>query len=419
MMINNMVFARILTQEEFGAYFLFSSTIIFLSIVVKVGQKQAIVRLVSEALIYEKTYKIVSVVVSAVLVISLTSFVLFILFLLGLDEVIANLFNAEEFVVLSVWLLVWIWLLALETPVSETFRGLHRIGEATLFDNLLSHVLLTLVLIVIYFQDIDLTLKGAVFITIGCIIVPLLIGGSILTSRFKDYEYRSVSVTKELLYISLPLMFVNISNFVLNNSGIWLSSIMLDQKSIAVYGAAWKFVNIIVFPLTIFNLVIQPTIVRLYEDKSIEKLEKILRGLSSILSIPAILVSILLLVYNKDLITIVYGDSYIDSSSVLVILTIGQIINVITGQNIILLGLCGKQVLLMKITIFSVIFSIVISSVLVNYFMVNGIAMGVSGGLILCNLMALYSVYKSIGIKTYASYHPDFIKEAYRKIYVT
>ncbi|MCU7932386.1 MAG: oligosaccharide flippase family protein [Candidatus Thiodiazotropha sp. (ex Codakia rugifera)] len=411
-LLTNATLARMLTQEEFGVYFLCVSVVMFFVILARFGQRQAIVRLVSEAIATGSDYKIISITISAMKISLLGSLLILLLGLFRIDVYLANILQTNVIVELSLLLFIWVFLLALETPSVEVLRGIDKIGYASIFDGVLSQILLAFCLILLVMSNISISLRQAVEISVIVVSISIVVAALVLYFNLKDYTYKKNSYVLNLLSISMPLLLVNLTVYILNNSGIWLSGIFLNQQSVALYGAAWKFVSVLLFPLMIANLAIQPIVVHLNTTKKIKTLEKVLRGTATLLAIPALLASVILITFREELLILLYGDDYIDSAQVFLILTIGQLVNVLTGQSSIVLGLCGHQNALMYVSIISGIIGIALSSILVNSYGIIGIAIGVSIGLALSNIISLYLVHRYIGIKIYASINPVFVKEA-------
>jgi O-antigen/teichoic acid export membrane protein len=412
----NAFLARMLTQNELGVYFLLVSTTAFFSMFVRAGQRQAIVRLVSEAISHNLLPNVLSITLSGLIIIIGCSIIFLITWLIGLDVFLAGIFNTSSFEIFSGLVFVWIIVLALETPVIETLRGLHKVGSASVFEKFLSQIFLLVIIYICYKYGVPLTLKDVIEVTIVCLFASVLIGTVVLHFNLRGYGCSYEISVNDILKISMPLLFVNVTNFMLNNSGIWLSSMILTQKDVALYGAAWKFVNVVVFPLTIANLALQPIIVQLHSTNKLEKLEKILRGSAAMLALPAIAITIIMIYYRNELLTLVYGKEFVESANVFTVLTIGQLLNVLTGQSLLFLGLCGYQRLLMKISFICFVISIFSSIFLAKNYGVIGIATGVTIGLVMINIIAVVFIRYSVGIKIYASFKPEFIKDAIRRV---
>jgi O-antigen/teichoic acid export membrane protein len=416
MLLTNAILARMMTQEEYGVYFLFVSTVLFFALAIRLGQRQAVVRLVSESITYNNRDEIVNITLTSIKLLLSGAVVLFIMGLLGLDHLLDSIFSMSEISSYSVVLFVWVLLLAMEMPIVETLRGLHKIWYSTIFDNLLSYIFLLLALLIYYAFNSTIELRLVLILTLASVLISLMMGFFVLKIQLKGFRYIKRPTVKRILRISFPLLLVNLSNFTLNNSGIWISGYFLDQESVAVYGAAWKFVNIIIFPLMIVSLAVQPIVVELFTSNKITQLEKIMRGSATLLAFPALILTILLIVYGESLLGFIYGDSYMIAYNVLIVLTFGQLINVLTGQSITILGLCGHQKPLMYISLASVILSVVLSSYLVDKYGLMGVSIGVTIGLISSNITSAILVNKLLRIKIYPTMNPRFIKEAYLKV---
>jgi O-antigen/teichoic acid export membrane protein len=137
-----------------------------------------------------------------------------------------------------------------------------------------------------------------------------------------------------------------------------------------------------------------------------------LRGTATLLAAPTFVIVMFMIVLRDELMTFIYGSNYVESSDVFLILIIGQLINILTGQNTVLLSLTGHQKLLMRVALLCVFVSFTVSYMLVRQLGIEGIALGVSLGLFLSNTISLYLVHRKIGITIFASMDLKFLKAA-------
>ena len=100
---------------------------------------------------------------------------------------------------------------------------------------------------------------------------------------------------------------------------------------------------------------------------------------------------------------ILYGEFYSNGALVLVILSVGQFINVCTGSAGMALSMTGNQKVLMYITTGCAVFMMVGGVLVAPYYGSTGVAVVTATAMTLANVLAVITVKKRRGIRSYAN----------------
>jgi len=119
--------------------------------------------------------------------------------------------------------------------------------------------------------------------------------------------------------------------------GVWESS-----ENIGIYNAATKTAMLIGFIILSVNSIIAPKFAALYKNNEMKNLEKVARGSTKIMVFLAF-PFLILFIFFSDSVMLLFGEEFVSGSSVLLVLAVGQFINVATGSVGYLLQMTGYE----------------------------------------------------------------------------
>jgi len=208
-----------------------------------------------------------------------------------------------------------------------------------------------------------------------------------------NYEY-----VKNMLHVGLPLMVTGLAMFVTSQADIWIIGSLLDEGSVAVYGAAVKLVQLVAIPLMITNAVLPSIISALKARGDLMMLEKVLRVTALVSGIPAFLMLFVIMFNAEQILGLVYGEYYKAGSNVLMIVSIGQIINVAAGAGMVVLMVVGLQLFAMYSSLVAGVVLVIAGIFAARNFGIEGVSMVVSIVLALQAVFVLFVVKVKVGV---------------------
>lgn len=358
-----------------GAYFLVMTLLGFTALFAQFGLGQTVVRLLPAA-IARDNYGQVPVIVGNALFLNLVfTGVTALVFYGGAAEVVAvYVFHSERVAkVLGITVLVLV-VSNLQAIQAEIFRGLHRIGLFSLFGGALYSFAFASSLLAVWevSSRLDLTLVFWLMLSVyGSI---LLISSLFVLRAVPRGRERFATANPTLLKIATPLFLTGLATFVVNQADIWIVGSFLPDKDVALYGIASRFAMLLVMPLLIANMVLAPVISHLDSKDRRGQIERLLRSVAYLAFVPALLLFSLFLIGGAPLLKFLYGPFYETSHTTLVILGLGQLINVWTGSCGTVLAMTGHERSLMKIILVSSLIPVTLSLMAVGRFGINGVA---------------------------------------------
>lgn len=189
---------------------------------------------------------------------------------------------------------------------------------------------------------------------------------------------------------------------------LWLAGLVLTRLDTSEFGAAQRLAMLLVIPLTSLQVVFGPVVSRLLTRDDDHRLEPLLRTGATIVAAASAVVWLPMLVIPGPLLRIVFGPGFSQAAPILVLLTIGNVANV-------LVGLCGTVLIMnhlegtvASIQWYGVLARTVLGVVAATEF--GAVGMGASAALVTTAVFAsMWRVARTrMGLNTHLTLRPDF-----------
>jgi len=402
----NALLTRMLPPEDIGIYFLLFSLVSVLALAAQAGMHQAIVRLVAETRSAGNTPLAISIIRSAYLLVAATTLLVCAVFAGGAGTWISSRFFhltlPDEVIYMAA---AWIAAFTFRSLIAETFRGLHDIKHASLFEGLLDGLVFFGMLGVLHVLYTRGDLSQVILLAIAASCMNIFVASIILRKVLKARQhttgvYENPFEIRQLLSTAWPLWVTSITLFVLAQTDLWIMGMLREQSEVGVYGAVRRLAVLVSISLMVANSVIPPLIAELNANEEHDKLERVLRATATVAALPALFALALFIFAAEPILRIIYGEYYAAGASILILLSLGQLVNVWCGSCGYVLMMTGHQIAMMKISILCGAISVALAFYLIPGFGGPGAAASVSTGLIIQNLLMLFAVRRHLGIWT-------------------
>lgn len=411
-LVINILLVRILTPEEVGTYFLIQSIVTFAAIVARFGLAQTIVRLIAESMARNLPGRVRATLIRAYGITMIGTIIVSGSFYLGVNKWLGlTIFNSILIVSLTNLIALWIAVLAFQTPVSETFRGLLDVRMASFLDGVLASSLFAISLGVLWFFHATLYLHDVVSLNVLVIFSSLALGSFVLAGRLRTLGHDGSITTGEVISISSSFFVTNLVRFFISSISLWIVGAVLLAEDVAIYGAAFKLVTLVMLPLNMMNAVVMPLIANLNTTEDKYKLQNILRGTATLSGLPAFIILLTFIIFGRDILGLIYGEFYMDGALILSILSIGGLIFVWTGSCGNVLAMTGHQYTLMRLTIITGVGTAILAWLAVRWWGATGVALAVTFGCLAHNLAAWLLAHCLTGLWTHAVFEPRIISQ--------
>ena len=392
---------RLLPPDEAGIYWLASSIAAFLSLTTRFGLDSTLLRLVSENLSlgnYGNASRDVVMGLTTLSIISIGFVVLiYTLYYFYSNETQSNDLWSTTLIGLIV---IWSVVLSFQSVVAEIFRAYKEVPFSVIFGGLFSSLIIISIMLLLLTYSNQVTLNTIILATIIAGATNTILSQLVL-SRYHLFRrnWRGKFRFSSSLLSQAKAYWINaISHYVLSFSGLWVAGLYLSKSDVAHYGAAMRLTLLISMPLMIVNALVPTLIARLNAKKSTAQLERIVRGMATLATIPSVFVLFLFVTFSSEIFVLAFGKEYVDGADVFNILVFSQVASVLSGSCGFLLLMTGHQKIMMYITLFSAVICTLISGLIARYYGAVGIAFVVTTVIIIQQFVTVIFAHNKTGV---------------------
>lgn len=392
--------ARILGVSQFGIYSMVTAWIYILGLIGTLGFNHALLKYVPSYLAHADWGHFRGIIRRSNLwvgTISLTLAGCGILTLLTLKECCMNSALFFAFIVAF----IGIPFQALSSLRQATLRGLEKIAHALIPEFILRPILFIILLGTLSFigpKSPDAT--HAVSLNLIAVITAF-IAGAYWQHKHLPPNLRNndpIYIDREWWLTALPLLLIVGLSLISFRIDIIMLGLLSNVEHVAVYSAASRIADVIVFGLVAANAVVVPMISRLHSTGRHEDLQKLVRLASKNILLFTIPLTATILIFGKEILNL-FGPEFSTGYSALVILILGQLFSVFAGPVGYLMMMTGHQRSAAKIASISAITNLVLNVIFIPMFGMIGAAISTAISLALLNMLLLKFVRKELSIE--------------------
>ncbi len=304
-------------------------------------------------------------------------------------------------------LLLGVWgvpLLALLRLQQDTARALRQIILAFAPFQLVYPILL--ISISFFWKKVYQSLNSVLVLTfcLGILLIILAIQFLCL-SRFFPREIKHVSSAIKLrhwLAASLPLLFLDGSFMILNQTDTLLIGSILGTKFVGIYNAASQTASGVSIVLVAVNSIAAPEFAALYAQGDISGLQRLTSTIAKWMFLPTLVVASGLILFADPLLNL-FGLEFVAGKWAMSALVLGQLVNVGAGSVGYLLIMTGHQNQCAKVIGICALINIVLNFIAVPTLGIlgAGLATGLS--------MAVWNIWLNTLVVKYLDVNPSIV----------
>lgn len=204
----------------------------------------------------------------------------------------------------------------------------------------------------------------------------------------------------EVLRFSAPLFFASLIGSVLNNFDIISIEYFLESKEVGIYRIASSFAYINTFFVTSIDMIFAPIISELHAKKEFDKIGSIYALTTKACNMFSFVFLSIVIVLSREILQI-YGTEFIAASTVLILLTTGQLIRSSVGSAVYLLSMSNMPGYILVSSIITVLANITLNILMIPEFGINGAAAATMVSLLIRNLIYLYYIKRKLNLWPY------------------
>ncbi len=328
-----MLLTRYLPKSDMGLYVLFITVITIASDLSGLGLNMALVKNVSSEDESEKRGILTSIIVMRLAALS-AMVLIFVIFGRSLATTID-----EKFQSLNVFVPLAFILTNIKDFFYCLFQGLNIFKKYGVIQ--IAVALLKLSLVFLFLRQFDLSLIILIYIEIFVLVVTIACQVFMTPKHRLNFSNPKFSLMKSLAKFSIPLYFNNIFTLVINRVNIFIIGIYLAVDHIALFNIAGQIPMALTRLFAAVMIVYFPNISKLYSLRDNERVNHFMN--KSLILFSSFILFFLLAcsLFRHEIITIIFSEKYLPSSTSFVLLMIAfyfQAITNILGKSIVAAG---------------------------------------------------------------------------------
>ena len=204
---------------------------------------------------------------------------------------------------------------------------------------------------------------------------------------------------ESLLMASIPFGLSASMQLINGRTDVLVLGVFHADADVGVYRVAVQITSAMVFAIKAVNVNQAPLIAHLYAKGDMQKLQRMINRSSLGMALYALVILIGILFFGESIIRSFFGAEYVAAYVPLVILAVGQLVNVGMGSVASLLNMTGHERDTTRIVLIGAIVNVVLNFSLTPLWGMTGAAVATASGLITWNLIMRRQVRKRIGIE--------------------
>ncbi|QDT73444.1 Polysaccharide biosynthesis protein [Lacipirellula limnantheis] len=412
----NILAARLLGPAEFGSYLLVVTIVVLGALVGMAGLNEAGLRFIASSLAHNdrklaqaylrRTFATVALVASLAAIATAAGVLLF------------NLNTAwfHQPVLLATLAAAGVFVLAWQQIAAESLRGYGRLQSASLFSGgqtggPVSNLLLLAGLSAVALTATRLDATVALALTVGsvAVTVPWSLRKAWQASRTGDspdaspVESLAPAHRQELLAVGGVLLLNQVLAFGSQQLDIWLGGAFLEPDALGLYGAAKRSLLLAAMPIQMAMMVVMASVPRLHAQGRTQELERTVRRAANYAAVPALAAIALLALFPETMLHLAFGGSYAGAASTVLVLTLGYLVLVISGNPPYVLTMTGRHRTVAMVNLAAAVVLLVVGSLGAHWYGAPGLAAGSAASCALQNGLLWWFARRHVGVFTHVS----------------
>lgn len=293
---------------------------------------------------------------------------------------------------------------ALIDIVGAYFKGLQKIGTFALYVQFAKFFGAFVCIAVLYQVTMPSAEIPIVAYLISSVAIVLIGGIHIqMSQRNEKVTDKGPLAVGRMLSESYPMMISSAIVLLMGWSDVFILGFYVTESKIGVYSTAIKIATLVSFVYNAVATSITPRIAIYFLNDETEKLRKLIRMAANLTFIVSIPIFLILTLFPEFFLSL-FGEEYIIGRWVLLILLIAQLTNSLTGPVGPIFQMTGNQKLLQYYITISLAINIVTSILLVQYFGMEGVAIGSALGMITWNLLGAIYLKRKYNLRSWPGF---------------
>lgn len=398
-LMTGIVLARVLGPEQYGIYSYVLAIVSILAIPAMFGLPSLIVRETAKSEVSQRWglirglwYWANSITVSLSIIIALIAMAM-----LWLSR---DSFTQLQLMTFA-WGIAFIPLSSLAALRGASLRGLKKVIQGQLPEQVLKPLFFIVILIsVSLLGNTKVTAQNAMMFNALSAGIAFIFGAWLLL-RESPKQFKRVTKeydSKAWIGSVIPLAMIAGLDIVVTQTDIIMLGFLSTATEVGVYRVAVQGAMLVTIGISATNMVMAPYLSKFSANYDMVKMKSIATQSARISFFIAFFSTLFFGFFGKELITLVFGESYITAYLPLFILAISQSINAGVGAGGVILNMNGYEKSTMFILFISALINVILNFIFIPLWGIVGAALATAIAIIIRKIITWYMVYFKLNI---------------------
>lgn len=391
----NVVVTRTIGAAEAGLFFLAFTLITMIATAGRIGLDQVVVRFIASDTSSGKGTQWQSIYIKAVTWALVATMALALLFWRGAGWLNQWVFGLPGFDRVFSIMLIAAPFIAMYIIHAQALQGLKKVSKSMLVSSVILPV--TILVLLVLNPVTNAEILGGYFVLAS--VLTLLIGRYFWTQSAPVSQVHKPFSADLLRTTCMPLWVVALVHQVIQWSSQLLLGVWESAESVAYFATAQRTAMLTSFILFAVNTIAAPKFAAMHAKGNMEGVKRMALVSVRMMLVVSVPVTAVILLYPEWLMS-VFGDEFRQAGMALMILALGQFINIATGSVGYLLSMTGNETKVRDNVIISGVITVLLGLTLIPAHGVIGAAIAYACGVASQNLLGVYQVKKQLGFNT-------------------
>jgi O-antigen/teichoic acid export membrane protein len=395
--VMNIAIARVLGPSEAGLFFLGFTLVTLLAALGQMGLNNTLVRFVANFIAQQKYGLARAVVRKGLIWAAVLCCVLSMFGWISTGWLTNRIFEQPGFD--GVLTVMWIALplVGLYILCAQALQGLKQVAKAMVTLNVIVPVLLVLGVLMLPVE----TAVQTGWLYVGASLVALCSGVLWWQSSAPKGRFTEDVPSKQILDSCLPLWGVVVLNQLISWSSQLLLGVNATADEVALFAVAQRTAMLTSFVLVAVNAIAAPKFAAMYSQGDMDGLRNVALWSVRLMLLAAVPALAFMLAFPEWLMGL-FGEAFRAGAAILVILAIGQFVNIATGSVGFLLSMTGHERVLRSNVLIGALLAVGLGLWTIPAYGAIGGAVATAVAVASQNLLGVYQVNRLLGFNTLA-----------------
>lgn len=304
------------------------------------------------------------------------------------------------------WALCLIPLFALGALRSAALVGLHQVILGQIPELLIRPMFLFLLMGGTYLGlgQVAATPSWTMAMNVIAAAIAFVLGAWWLLLRLPESVKQSTPTYQSRAWLrgALPLFLVGGMTIINNQAGIVILGLLRTAEEVGNFRVAGTGASLVAFSLMAVNSVLAPTISQLYTQGDSVLLQRVVTLSARAILLSSLPLALILVLFGKQLIGIMFGPEFIPAYPTLAILCVGQLVNASMGSVGILLNMTGHEGDTARGRAIATVLNVCLNVLLIPFWGIEGAAIANLASLVVWNMLLALWVRQKLQINSTA-----------------